>query len=371
MKQIVFFLALLPFVIFGVTPPHYHRTPSPPYISGDGFRDFADFAYDELDMSLNPAQVQEGNTIFVKNEMLKAFFESVHPHIEHPYILITHNSDDPAPGPFASYLDDPKLIAWFGHNGDAKHPKFTLLPMGIANKEWPFGNIDALKKVIDAKDSYPKTHLLFMNFTIQNNYHERFPLFRMFGYVPYCYRTGKRLFNLYLTDLIASKFVLSPRGIALDTHRAWESVYIGTYPIVRSSSIDGIYEDLPFLVVKKWEEVNEEFLKQKYEEMQKKTYKMEKLNLDYWINKIKAAKEAYFKAKQEAEEARQKEELRKQEEAKKLAEAKRLQEEKKAAEAKKAEEAKRAASEAEKAKKAAAEAEKAKKTAAEKPKSAT
>lgn len=297
-KRWFLLIILLPACMFAVLSPHYLRTSSPPYISGDGFREYADFAYDEIDRSLNPEVVQEANTVFVKIELIKEFFEKIHPFIQSPYILITHNGDDPAPGSCEAFLDDPKIIAWFGHNGEiAKHPKFVHLPMGIANKEWPFGNLDTLKKYIDAKDTSAKTHLLFMNYTIQNHYNERFPLFRLLGYAPYIFRTGKKLFKDYLADLVTCKFVVSPRGIAIDTHRTWESLYLGVYPIVRSSTLDCIYEDLPIVVIKRWEEVHEEFLNQKYAEFKQKTFHLEKAYLDYWLKKITACKEAYLKNK--------------------------------------------------------------------------
>ena len=297
-KRWFFWFFLLPICMFGVLSPHYLRNSSPPYISGDGFREYADFAYDEIDRSLNPEVVQEANTVFVKTDLLKDFFEKIHPFIQHPYILITHNSDDPAPGPFEPFLDDPKIIAWFGHNGEiAKHSKFVHIPIGMANRDWPFGNVDTFQKYVDSKDSQIKTHLLFMNYTIQNHYNERFPLFRLLGYSSFVFRTGKKLFKDYLADIVTCKFVVSPRGIAIDTHRTWESLYLGVYPIVRSSTINPLYEDLPIIVVKKWEEVHEDFLNQKYAEFKQKTFPMEKAYLNYWLKKITACKEAYLAKK--------------------------------------------------------------------------
>ena len=78
-------------------------------------------------------------------------------------------------------------------------------------------------------------------------------------------------------------FILSPQGAGLDCHRTWEAMICGLIPIVKTSSIDELFEDLPVLIVKDWSDINESWLKQQHEEItikkEKKQYKMEKLNL--------------------------------------------------------------------------------------------
>ena len=76
----------------------------------------------------------------------------------------------------------------------------------------------------------------------------------------------------------------------LDCHRTWEALYTGTIPIVISSSINELYEDLPVLIVPDWDSITKEFLEQKYEEIQNKLknneYNMDKLYFEYWKNMI-------------------------------------------------------------------------------------
>ncbi len=115
---------------------------------------------------------------------------------------------------------------------------------------------------------------------------ERWPLYQMFLRAPFCYRPIKKRFDYYLNDVAASKFVLSPRGVGLDTYRLWESLYLGSYPIVKSSSLDPLYRDLPVVIVQEWTDVTEEFLHQKYEELGQKTYNLDKLKMSYWKDLI-------------------------------------------------------------------------------------
>ena len=230
-----------------------------------------------------------GSTVFVQTNCLKDFFDLIHPEIPYKYILITHNSDSDAPGVFKNYLDDPKIIAWFGENWDGfEHYKMHQLPMGTADFSWPNGNGDTLKKVQALHCE--KEHLGHMGFTIQTNFKERWEVFRLFSQAPFVYRTIKKTFEKYLMDLAASKFEMAPKGFAWDTYRLWECLYLGTIPIVKTSQLDSLYENLPVLIIKDWKEVTEDFLNQKYIEMNNRTYDMEKLNMEYWTKLIDSYK---------------------------------------------------------------------------------
>ena len=55
-------------------------------------------------------------------------------------------------------------------------------------------------------------------------------------------------------------FVLSPHGNGLDCHRTWEALCLGCIPIVKTSAIDYLYEDLPVLIVKEWFDITKEIL---------------------------------------------------------------------------------------------------------------
>ena len=80
--------------------------------------------------------------------------------------------------------------------------------------------------------------------------------------------------------------MLSPRGTCEDCYRTWESLLLGSIPIIKSSFLDRLFTDLPVLIVKEWEEITEEFLQNQYLEIQSKTYKKEKIFIDYWLKKL-------------------------------------------------------------------------------------
>ena len=261
------------------------RAPYPPFVSGDGFRAHCDYVFDETDTSLDPRAVLPYSVVFLKGDYLASFFTQIHPFIVHPYILVTHNSDDSAPGQFGYVLDEEKLIAWFSQNvDDPSHEKMHPIPIGIANRSWAHGNGSMIEAV--SKRELPKTHLLYLNVAVSTYPTERSQVFNLFYRAPFAYYSPMQSFETYLGDVASSQFVASPRGNGLDTHRFWESLYLGAYPIVKSSSLDSLYADLPVVIIQNWEEVTEEFLKQKQEEMQGQNYNLDKLKISYWTQLI-------------------------------------------------------------------------------------
>lgn len=271
------------------------RYTSLPYISGDTFRSIAHIIIDELRMPIDTTNIQNGDIIFLKTEMLDFFFTHVHPQIEHHYLLITHNSDFPSPGKYAHMLDDSKLVAWFAVNTDmAYHPKLISIPIGLTNRYLPSGNTSVIDSLIAQLPKVKKNILLCANFLTHTN-SERSIIKQLFANKAFCYHPENKPWDHYLHDIARSKFVLSPHGNGLDCHRTWEALLMGSIPVVKKSSLDSLYEDLPVLIVNDWQEITEDLLTQKYREISKKKYTREKLYAAYWFEKIKNYRETFLK----------------------------------------------------------------------------
>ena len=81
---------------------------------------------------------------------------------------------------------------------------------------------------------------------------------------------------------------VSPHGNGLDCFRTWEAIYLGCIPIVKTSMIDDLYDNLPVLIVKDWSDITRELLEETliwYKE-NVSLFCFEKLKLSYWIEKI-------------------------------------------------------------------------------------
>ncbi len=310
MKRLVCLIVLL-------LAPYIHPKPSSyPYISGDTFRNFADFVVDEVTCrpyqemlypdkhpkfivsgkagSFDPKQVTpERNIIFVRVHFMEYFFSQLHPKIACPYILITHNGDRSAPWKFLSYLDDDKLLAWFAKNPDRVHEKLIPLPIGVPNRNHKlYGNcvktFDIYQKSPVPFGQRSESNLLLMNFRIATNADERNEVHRIFSEKPFCANPARKNNQEYLRDMAHFVFILCPEGNGVDCHRTWEALYMGCIPVVTNSLIDPIFQDLPVLIIDDWHKVTKEFLEEKQKSMSSMQFNTEKLYADYWFNLIKS-----------------------------------------------------------------------------------
>ncbi len=277
------------------------------FIHRESWRNIADFQYaTPWDGGTNnfinpypfsPEKVPAGSIIFTNAFVLDKFWKEIHPKIKYPYVLISLFC-----GAIEPYIYDPKIIAWLGNANNLAFPKFINIPLGVFRDESIYQNRKQAFQAFNRLKNKPKTKLLYMNFCIQNNTQEREPVYKLFKDKAYCtctiknYQIQRKPFFEFLEEMADFKFVLSPWGDMLDCYRHWEALLVGSIPIIRSCSLDDLFSDLPVLVIKDWNEITEEFLNKKYEEiMSKKDYNFEKLYMKYWVEKINQERNKFFK----------------------------------------------------------------------------
>ncbi len=260
------------------------RTSSAPYISGDSFRAIADHIFDETQWP-SRYEVKQGDIIFVKTDYLDRFFSQVHSNIKNQYILITHNSDYSAPDKFEPFLDDEKIIVWFGQNPTIQgHRKFVAIPIGIANQCWPHGDVTHFDTVIKGSLHAERKYLLGINFRPTTNKDARMYVYEMFNHISWCKNIENFNHIKYLKNMTQAKFVLSPAGNGLDCHRTWETLLVGAFPVVKSSCLDELLVGLPVVIIDDWRNISSDFLNDVYDYMicHIDQYCYEKLYFDYW-----------------------------------------------------------------------------------------
>lgn len=216
-----------------------------------------------------------------------------HPKILKKNVIISHSD----------YSVDDKISSRFDKvfcvNNDSKNNNTYSLPLGIPNYNI---ELDVLSIIGDKIQFYNKMNersekqiIVYMNFTVQTHKNLRSGLIDHFSKFPWVYWENSDLsINgrlRYLDNIKKSKFVLCPRGNGLDTHRLWETLYLGSIPIIERYRTHDICEDLPVLFVDRWEDLNEHYLNKKYDEIINKEYNLQKLKMSYWedfiIKKIK------------------------------------------------------------------------------------
>ena len=85
-------------------------------------------------------------------------------------------------------------------------------------------------------------------------------------------------------------FVLSPHGNGLDCHRTWEALCLGCIPIVKTSPIDAVFDELPVLIVKQWSDITKELLDNYIKNFDKSKFNYDRITLAYWIALIRSKK---------------------------------------------------------------------------------
>lgn len=265
-----------------------------PYITGDGFRSFAAHRY-ERGTRLDPEKVMPKEIVFVQGDLLRTFFEMIHPQIKHPYILITQNADTNIDHSYCKYIDR-KIIHWFAQNVVAVHEKITPIPIGLEclyhhNFGVPKVFDAAVKKSISKATAATRKSRIIFKFNIKSNPEERQPAYDFLSRFPLADElTGWPHPKKYLESLMSYRFVASPRGNGEDCHRTWEAMLVGTVPIVMKSVASDFFSKigLPLLAIDSWDDIttlSEYDLKAKYDLILAKANR-DPLYMDYWQNLI-------------------------------------------------------------------------------------
>lgn len=206
-------------------------------------------------------------------------------------ILISGHSDYGITDEIVDYYQ-PKT--WFCVNKQTNRSNVFALPLGIANytmesEVHPIsGNLDCMINVMQETCEYK--NWIYMNFDINTFPTEREYVYNLFKDREYV-TIGEMEITLdgrtrFLREIKNHIFVLCPRGNGLDTHRLWETLYMGSIPIVRKDIAFAEFIDLPICFIDNWNEITMEFLQKEKKRINSKTWNLDKLKIGYWINRI-------------------------------------------------------------------------------------
>ncbi len=178
----------------------------------------------------------------------------------------------------------------------------TSIPLGVTNETSEselhriFGNplhflaADAVSSVVDKF-----TPQIYANFTAENNSQVRGPLLKLLPNLPSSIAVKFEVPDLtpkgrvnYLSSCRSSGFVLCPEGNGFDTHRLWETLYMGGTPIVtRNKYLDDLYNRLPVVVLESWKELKDPSqLEAKWHSIASREWDDSILSQDYWSKRI-------------------------------------------------------------------------------------
>lgn len=260
-----------------------------PYVSGANFLLFSDFVFDYHVANVVPSEVKDGDVIFVKTDLIDQFFVKFFPSINSKFILITHNSDYSTSPEHKKFLNDSKLIAWFGMNPGFEHPKHIVIPIGFKNPVWYTGNTMNLiryrKKNLTPWEK--RKTLLYVNFSPETYPKARKPFYDKLKNEQGVLVIEKRIdFETYMSHLSEAKFVLCPRGNGVDTVRFYEALLMGAIPVVENSTLYPLFESSTTLVLPDLSKFEVSTLKNARSFIKDTSFSDKILLWETWSNKI-------------------------------------------------------------------------------------
>ena len=271
-------------------------------------------------------------SIYICNTAIPKFAEKlkndkIFQNINYRFIVVSGDSDDTCPDDlfdnehdFKQFIENNKIIHWYAQNCvRINHNKLSQIPIGLGyhhlyNEDIeeesrkivsPIKQEAVLNSIIQKSKTnnspfWKRELKCYINFNFERNY-----MRSRFGYDRY--EAIKKIpENLSFSekgevDRTTSwnnqsqySFVVSPFGNGYECHRTWEALVLGCIPIVKTSGIDSLYEDLPVLIVNDWIDITSELLLSVIEDFKKKhekgQFNYNKLTLKYWMDKINSHK---------------------------------------------------------------------------------
>lgn len=244
-------------------------------------------------------------TIYVCSAALESFYTLINS-IKYKFILVTGDSDLTLPIDFSNFtnlITNDKIIHWFAQNATVDHPKLTQIPIGLdyhtlassLNHSWGDKQTpqEQEKILMNLKNNSPlfedreiKCYSNF-HFSLEGKYcYDRHEAINEINKDLIYYEPNKITRTLSWQNQVKFAFVVSPLGNGLDCHRTWEALCLGNIPIVKTSKLDPLYEDLPVLIVSSWKDITLDLLRETIIKFKNQKFNYSKLSLKYWINKI-------------------------------------------------------------------------------------
>ena len=253
-------------------------------INGENFKRISDVIIDTdtIHTWSNPSKIN--SIIFCKTDLLGMLFSRIR-NCEGSYTLISSLSDYAIDKPI--FESRPLCIKkWYAQNVDYSHPDLIPVPIGLENHKGPstgsYTNWDFWKKY-ELSFSYQKDFEVYSNFC---DTHQSRAIWRNKLNDNAFIISNRTDYNNYIHDLSRHKFCTSPRGNGIDCHRTWESLYVGTIPIVPKHFM---YDSLPLPIIQVEDpsEITEANLLCWTNSINYKVLDKKSLTMDYWINRIK------------------------------------------------------------------------------------
>jgi len=251
----------------------------------DHVLDFDDSFYINLGISrlhkkddLDPSKVKEGDIVFVKTDYIyHGEFIKILKLIKNKFTLISAGSSYNVSLGHPSYLDilnSDKVKYWFCTNPpNIDRPKLIAMPIGFEEKEREGGDQEVIKKHWDNKLRWEdKINKLYLSYHTLGNNPNRDKNINHLSSLDFVHVERNKLpFDKYLDEVGKYKYTICLEGSGFDTHRNYESLLVGSIPLMINSSVKKVYKDwnLPSIFVDEWTDICSNLDLDKYDQLNK------------------------------------------------------------------------------------------------------
>ena len=259
-------------------------------VRSDLYQEYCDHIYWSNAQPKANTCFQGGDIVFCKMDEVLRLFEYLRL-TRKQIVLVTGESDIPCDF-FRQQFLPCNVVRWFATNVTHPHSKVTALPLGLGGMKDP-----VTLNIHSQQSDVSRERWLYINFRPETN-----PKVRQKIYDTFQLRAQQEHWMTFeppkdhgnneefSTQLTRHQFVLAPPGNGIDTHRLWEALALGAYPIALRSSVLEPFEALPILFVDDYDEVTLDFLNKNLLELKAKQQNLFMLKMDFWGQKIKHAK---------------------------------------------------------------------------------
>ena len=181
-------------------------------------------------------------------------------HFEGMKFIIFTNLEDTPIDDHISVPDNVLCIAAI--NAVAYGGKVIPAPYGVQRKMTPDDDhIERLQSAMRANIDPSMFKLLYVNHN-DKSHEERLGIKDLFKDKEWANVDEKRVdYYNFLLNLAKHKFIVCPRGNAIDCHRNWEVLYMRRVPVMkRDSYLEELYRDYPVLFVDKYSDITKDLL---------------------------------------------------------------------------------------------------------------
>jgi len=229
----------------------YSNRRKSPYISGDTFAQLCDVRINHegfRDIKL----IKSAQSIFCQSHVFEEFISDNHK-IINAKILFAGNSDFEFHDLNFKLPRSVKRI-YLQNSFISDSARVFTLPIGLENLS--LGGSNSLGRFLPIPYNLPNSRVLVGPFGETHQVRKKLDdVFKDYSnQIDFKYVTGHLSKRSYRKLLESFNFVACPRGNGVDTHRVWESLYYGRYPIVIRDewALSLAYLKLPLVYLSNW-----------------------------------------------------------------------------------------------------------------------